>query len=131
MMTKRNLPSLITTSFTIAAMDLSLRVFGFSRSIAMVRKLTRATKQSDDLDYAEAVVRRVAVCSSFHVGRAECLEQSLAAFLLLRRRGVAVDLRIGVQPFPFAAHAWIELNRRPIVEIPEVITRFTPIEVAV
>jgi Transglutaminase-like superfamily len=49
------------------------------------------------------------------VPRATCLVQALAAGVLLRRAGVACELRIGVrvsarQSRLFEAHAWIESN---------------------
>jgi hypothetical protein len=64
----------------------------------------------------------------FYPGRARCLEQSLALYVLLRRRGVAAALRIGVQPYPFSAHAWVELNGVPLSERPEAIQQFVPIQ---
>jgi hypothetical protein len=49
------------------------------------------------------------------LSRATCLVQALAAATVLRRRGQACELRIGVRAsgkrtVPFEAHAWIECN---------------------
>jgi hypothetical protein len=68
----------------------------------------------------------VAIAAAFYPGRAQCLEQSLALFLLLRRRAMPVELRIGVQPFPFTAHAWVEHNGRPVNEQEDFVTRLAP-----
>jgi hypothetical protein len=38
------------------------------------------------------------------------LEQALALHILLRRRGVKTRVRLGVQPYGFSAHAWVELD---------------------
>jgi transglutaminase-like putative cysteine protease len=64
----------------------------------------------------------------FYPGRARCLEQSLALYVLLRRRGVPVRLRLGVQPYPFNAHAWVELNGAPLNERVETVRQFVPFE---
>jgi hypothetical protein len=48
----------------------------------------------------------------------------MTAFVLLRRRQVPVQIRIGVQPYPFYAHAWIELHGAPLTEAPEVVAQF-------
>jgi len=113
----------------IAATDLALRHLGFARSIAIVRRL--AGKRQGDVTATaviEAVMKRVISASAFYPGRAECLEQSLVAYVLLRRRGVPVQLKLGVQPYPFHAHAWIELNGRPISEPDDYIAQFVPVE---
>jgi Transglutaminase-like superfamily len=41
-----------------------------------------------------------------------CLEQSLMLWWLLRRRGIAAELRIGARKEfeRFEAHAWVEVN---------------------
>jgi hypothetical protein len=39
-----------------------------------------------------------------------CLPRSVTAYRMLRRRHVPVDLVIGVQPYPFSAHAWLEYD---------------------
>ena len=48
-----------------------------------------------------------------------CLEQSLALWWLLRRRGIPADLRIGVRKDAanFEAHAWVEAGGSGIERI--------------
>jgi Transglutaminase-like superfamily len=48
--------------------------------------------------------------------RTNCLEQSLVLWWLLRRRGIAAELRIGArkQEGTFEAHAWVEVAGTPI-----------------
>jgi hypothetical protein len=46
-----------------------------------------------------------------------CLVTSLVLIAVLARRGGAASLVIGVVPEPrFAAHAWVELNGRPLLK---------------
>jgi hypothetical protein len=112
----------------LAATDLSLRLLGFARSRAMVRKLAQSRSRPSDADLIAETCRRLTMAAVVYPGRARCLEQSLVLYLLLRRRGVAADLRLGVQPYPFTAHAWVELDGAPINEQPEVIKQFVPME---
>jgi hypothetical protein len=44
-----------------------------------------------------------------------CLTKSLVLSALLARRGIAATLVIGVRPEPFAAHAWVEHDGRPLL----------------
>jgi hypothetical protein len=59
--------------------------------------------------------------------RVRCLEQSLTLYWLLRRRGVQVSLRLGVNPYRFRAHAWIEYDGKAIEEDPESIAALSPL----
>jgi hypothetical protein len=58
----------------------------------------------------------VSAAAAFLPWRALCLEQSLALCFLLRRRGHDAVVRLGVRPYPFAAHAWVECNGVPLAE---------------
>lgn len=126
---KARKPSFIGTFAMIAAADLALRHLGFARSVAFVRRVAGSKIGAETApEVVESVMRRVISASTFYPGRAECLEQSLVAYVLLRRRGVPVQLRLGVQPYPFHAHAWIELNGRAISEADDFVSQFVPVE---
>ncbi|MFD0382133.1 lasso peptide biosynthesis B2 protein [Streptomyces stramineus] len=45
-----------------------------------------------------------------------CLQRSVATALLCRMRGVWPDWCTGVRTAPFRAHAWVEVDGRPIGE---------------
>jgi hypothetical protein len=59
---------------------------------------------------AEQSLHSVSVAGALLPGRYRCLEQALALHILLRRRGVKTRVRLGVQPYGFSAHAWVELG---------------------
>jgi hypothetical protein len=123
-------PAFITNFAVLAATDLSLRFLGFARSVSIARRLAKGGRQhsSSLKEMVPAVCRRLALTAVFYPGRARCLEQSLALYVLLRRRGVAADLKLGVQPYPFNAHAWVELNGVALNEEPETIQQFVPLK---
>jgi len=52
---------------------------------------------------AYSVIRR-----PFAQGNSDCFERSLALGFALRDRGVSTELCVGVEKFPFFAHAWLE-----------------------
>ena len=61
-------------------------------------------------------VHRVSVAGALFPGRARCLEQSIVVCQILRSTGISAELKIGVQPHRFRAHAWVEYNGRVINE---------------
>jgi hypothetical protein len=101
----------------------SLVAFGFRKTVGLLRLLSpsRVQNQRIDLVFALATARQVAKAAAFVPVRAICIEQSLALLLLLRRKGISASLRLGVQPYPFLAHAWVECDGVPINESTELI----------
>lgn len=127
--TRQRRPSFIGTFAMIAATRLALRYLGFARSVAMVRRLAGDRAEASAAPaVVDSVMMQVISAAAFFPGRAECLEQSLVAYVLLRRRGVPAQLKLGVQPYPFHAHAWVELNGRAISEPDDYIAQFVPVE---
>jgi hypothetical protein len=80
-----------------------------------------------DIEAVAATEYAVAMAGALYPGRALCLEQSLALYYLLRRRGVAVKFRMGVQAHPFLAHAWIDYRGVPLNDVPEHVKQFVPL----
>jgi len=60
---------------------------------------------------------RAAVCAvSARCAGEGCLQRSIAAFMLCRLEGHSPGWKTGYQLEPFAAHAWIEVDGRPVDE---------------
>jgi hypothetical protein len=115
----------------LLAVRLHLKARGFGRSVARAQRMAARTPAAAfDAGLPERVAHRVAVAGAFFPGRAVCLEQSLALYLLLRRRGVPAELRLGVTPSPFLAHAWVEVDGAPVNEDAETVARFLPMPAA-
>jgi hypothetical protein len=55
----------------------------------------------------------------------DCLARSLSLFRFMRSMGVAVDHVIGVRRLPFAAHAWVEFDGLPLLDV--FVHGFTPL----
>ena len=127
-MKRQTAPSSFLCALTLIALDASLRILGMQRTIGLAHRLAGAS--AADTSSARTLIaqtgRRIAVIAAFYPRRALCLEQSLVLFVLLRRRGVPVDLRIGVQPFPFVAHAWVEWHGLPINESEDFVSTLAP-----
>lgn len=104
-------PSSVRCFALLVAVKASLLLLGFGRTHRLVMRLSggkAAAAAAGCLPLVSSTADRVAMAAAFFPGRALCLEQSLALYLLLRRMGIQADLRFGVQAYPFAAHAWVE-----------------------
>ena len=121
-------PSLVEAMLLVAASKLLLGIFGFERTWQWIQRMTGHLPRLSGVDTA-AVARaeyRVAMAAALYPGRAACLERSLTLYWYLRRRGIGVDFRMGVQMYPFLAHAWLELDGQAINDVPEHVRRFVP-----
>lgn len=94
----------------------ALRLVGFRCWQAALARLAPAgTRLSDDpsqdsLERACVTARMVQAAERHGLGRPNCLRQSIVLWCLLRRQGVAAELRVGgrKQDGRFEAHAWVE-----------------------
>lgn len=94
----------------------SLKLFGYRRSLALAERLSRhrspRSASGADLERAETLARLAAIAGRRGMVQATCLRQALAVYLLLRRRGLAPALKLGVdrQGSQPDMHAWVELD---------------------
>ncbi|HEX6965474.1 MAG TPA: lasso peptide biosynthesis B2 protein [Gemmatimonadaceae bacterium] len=113
----------------ILVVKLGLRLMGFARTWRWLQRRATQSVAQDDVSVGDLVATeyRVALAAALWPGRALCLEQSLVLYYVLRRAAVAVEFRMGVQPHPFAAHAWVEYQGAPINDVAEHVKHFMPL----
>ncbi|HKT07976.1 MAG TPA: lasso peptide biosynthesis B2 protein [Gemmatimonadaceae bacterium] len=128
--TPRRQPGLWRSMMTLSLVRLSLVLFGLGRTVRLISRLDRRRLAGTPCDAASArsIEASVAKAAALFPGRALCLEQSLTLYALLRRSSVSARLRLGVQPYPFAAHAWVEADGEPLNDIAEHVAFYVPLE---
>ena len=105
---------LITASLLLPVIDMGLRIWGFRRVYVAVGETSRQIQAESAHSLSDAdivrLVRMVNVAANRGIVRVTCLRKSLAIWWLLRRRGVASEIQIGVRREQdlFMAHAWVE-----------------------
>ena len=120
----RHPPGVFRCFILLMSCDVALRVLGFARTLRWARRLAGEQTSGADEQLIKATLHNIVVATAFYPGRSKCLEQAIAVFVLLRRRQVPVQIRLGVQPYPFYAHAWVELQGAPLTESPEIVAQF-------
>ncbi len=93
---------------------------GFDYTIEMIRKQTTKKNfflpSSQDLDNLASIVNQS--CLYFPM-RTKCLEWAITFVMLALKKGWKCNLEIGVQNYPFYAHAWVECNGKVICDEPD------------
>jgi hypothetical protein len=102
-----------------------------TRLDTLVERLGRAERveQSGAVAFdVERAARLVDAIASFYPLKATCLKKSLVLFRILRRRGVQVELRLGVakRDGEFMSHAWLEWQGRTLLG-QGITDRYTPL----
>jgi Transglutaminase-like superfamily len=116
----------IDAAVSLIVIKLLLITLGFARTLRWYQWRLRHAVVSTDPDPStlDASARSIVAAAVVIPGRIECLEQSLALWYLLRRRGVAADLTFGMRQYPFGAHAWVTYRGEPLNEDREALRHY-------
>jgi hypothetical protein len=118
--------------WALVCVTISLSWRGFSRTYADAISASKSRPVVTD-DLEDVLSRGVAAFARaeeffyLKAAPADCLPRSLALFRILRATGLPVEHCIGVQQFPFTAHAWAQFRGGIIHDDPENQNRYTVI----
>ncbi len=87
--------------------------------------LPRPGERRQFIDEIDRLVRAEAA-RSFLLPMA-CKERALVGHHLLRARGLPASLVVGVQHYPFLAHAWVECDGLTVTDDREHCAQFEPV----
>jgi hypothetical protein len=109
---------------TLAVRSLGPRERAMSRLTVLATTAANLTATPSHADEAEQVVSAVRWASRWIPFRVACLEESIAAVLVLAARRRRVTWCHGVAPDPVQFHAWIQAHGSPVAE-PPTTSRYT------
>ena len=100
---------LVEATAAVVAFDLALRLFSSKTCLAVFESKGGSHQKQEGADL-QRMVWLVEVADRYAPGRSSCLRQAAALAWLLRRRGIATSLQIGVarEEGKFVAHGWLE-----------------------
>jgi len=109
----------------LVSTQLLLRFLRFVKTRRLLRSLPPTSRQQVVVDeFADRLVRVSHSRPVVALG-VDCVAESLVLEAALRRFGLEPALRIGLDPAsPNKAHAWVELDGRPLNDKPDVESRW-------
>lgn len=139
---QRRFPAL-SALICLSATARSLRRCGFGPTYARAQAYSgdpaRAQESDSAMPRALAAFQAAERVMISRLGAEDCLPRSLALYVHLRRSGCDVRHCIGVQRYPFTAHAWVEHRGAPLLAdkaygrtptaSPAAVAGFTPLAV--
>jgi hypothetical protein len=134
--------AVVDAAFWLCVTWIAVRVLGFRRwknalsgflptlPAASPPSNTSPSNRGDLLSEARATARAHSVAARHLFIRTNCLEQSTALWFVLRRRGIAAEIRFGArkQAEKLEAHAWVECMNVALDEDQGVHVHFRPFE---
>ena len=132
-LTGRERRLLVVAWWRLLLVHLGLRLLPYRRVERLAGRWGRSRSPGHDDVPWEEIERLhwlVAVAAGRHPSAVSCLRRSLVLRALLARRGVTAELRFGVHADrpDLHAHAWLEVNGRPVGEKPETLASLIPLE---
>jgi hypothetical protein len=110
-------PFLLHAYLALLRVDIQLRLHGFAFVHSAVKNFALGGNPARARTL-EAVCRAVDVACVFYFKEVMCLQRSAATTCLLRGSGIPAEMVIGVQQWPFRAHAWVEVEGRIVNDRP-------------
>lgn len=116
----RDMPGRVMCFAALYGIHVCLRLFGLRPVLKRVLSPRRPSVADGSLrEWLVRLATRIDEVAVWYPFDARCLERSLCLILLAGTRGVTADLRLGVLPVPFMAHAWVEHGGTPVNDTPE------------
>jgi len=107
----------------LLAYDVLNAVCRFQTLYSLVKGWKVASRRSGS-GTIDRVCTAVNHACAWYPKQALCLQRSFITTFLLRKRGIPAQMVLGAQKLPFKAHAWVEVEGRPINERSSVQTTF-------
>lgn len=119
---------LLTSAFLLPVLAAAVLVVGFVRVLGWLADEPAKTRRPDA--EAPALAALVNAAANHLPIACSCLTRSLLLDWMLRRRGFASELRIGVRLVHdrLQAHAWVQLNGTPVNDTPGAVETFAAFE---
>jgi hypothetical protein len=116
-----------TSVVLLAPIQLMLKTRGLKRTALFLAARSDRRGGAADRETAVAMAEAVSLVAGRRVVGALCLGRSLLLWFLLRRRGMDAELVVGTNApvdDSWMAHAWVELDSRPVNDVADVRDRY-------
>jgi len=118
---------LIEATAAVVAFDVALRLFSSKACLTLFER-GPGVQQRDPGVNVQRMAWLVGLADRYAPGRSSCLRQAAALAWLLRRRGIATNLRIGAarEEGKLVAHSWLETGEGELFGLSDT-DKYTPL----
>jgi hypothetical protein len=113
----------------ILAMSIKFKGLKWTQATLSNHKLdiNMSIPENEQLEIAQKIARMVSIAANHSFYSANCLKKSLLIWWLLSRKGIVIELKIGVNKdtSDFNAHAWVEYRGNVLMDTTDVGQQFS------
>lgn len=111
-------PLVVIALLRLIQVNFYIKILGFHKAIQLIKKARKKNgdyiiPRDEELKQLTSVVNKACL---IYPSRTKCLEWSMTYVLLALQKGWKCNLEIGVQNYPFMAHAWVECNGKVVMD---------------
>ena len=111
-------PPVIIALLRLIQINSYIKFFGFHKAIQLIKRARKKNvdyiiPRDEELKHLTSVVNKACL---IYPSRTKCLEWAITYVLLALKKGWKCNLEIGVQNYPFMAHAWVECNGKVVMD---------------
>jgi len=111
-------PPVVIALLRLIQVNSYIKLLGFHKAIQLIKKARKKNVEyiipSDaELKQLTSIINKACL---IYPSRTKCLEWAMAYVLLALQKGWKCNLEIGVQNYPFMAHAWVECNGKVVMD---------------
>jgi hypothetical protein len=110
--------NVVAALITLIKVNFYIKIRGFYSAICLIKKSRKDNKNyivpsTEKLCDLANIVNKACL---IYPTRTKCLEWAMTFVLLALKRGWKCNLEVGVQNYPFMAHAWVECNGQVVMD---------------
>jgi hypothetical protein len=110
--------SVLRTFMTLLKVNFYIKIRGFYSTIQLIKKSRKGQSnyiipQDEDLRDLANIVNKACL---IYPTRIKCLEWAITFILLALKQKWKCNLEIGIQNYPFFAHAWVECDGKVVMD---------------
>ncbi len=111
-------PLVVIALLRLIQVNSYIKLLGFHKAIQLIKRACKKNIEyiipSDaELKQLASIVNKACL---IYPNRTKCLEWAMTYVLLALQKGWKCNLEIGVQNYPFMAHAWVECNGKVVMD---------------
>jgi hypothetical protein len=111
-------PPVVIALLRLIQVNSYIKLFGFHKAIQLIKRARKKNVEyiiprDAELKQLTSIVNKA--CFIYPI-RTKCLEWAMTYVLLALQKGWKCNLEIGVQNYPFMAHAWVECNGMVVMD---------------
>ncbi len=111
-------PPVFIALLRLMQVNFYIKLLGFHKAIQSIKRASKKNldyiiPRDEELKQLTSIVNKACL---IYPSRTKCLEWAMTYVLLALQKGWKCNLEIGVQNYPFMAHAWVECNGKVVMD---------------